>query len=57
MNLVQTKKSDLYLQLLCFIYENKPFNKENVEACRNLKKKRTTNDLKRKGRMISLKVP
>jgi Ca2+-binding EF-hand superfamily protein len=55
MNLVQTKKSDLYLQLLCFIYENKPFNKENVEACRNLKKKRTTNDLKRKGSILENK--
>lgn len=55
LNLVQTKKSDIYLQMLCFIYENKPFNKENVEACRNLKKKRTTNDLKRNGSKIENK--
>jgi len=56
LNFVQTKKSDIYLQLLCFIYENKPFNKENVEACRNLKKKRNnTVDLKRKGSQIENK--
>lgn len=37
---VKNKKSDLYLQLLCFIYDEKPFNKHNIEACRNLKKKK-----------------
>ena len=36
---VQTVKSDLYLQLLCFMYENKPFNKFNVEAYKGYKKK------------------
>lgn len=40
---VQNTKSDIYLQLLCFIYENKPFNNENVEAYRNFKKKSKTN--------------
>lgn len=39
LNHVTTVKSDLYLQLLCFIYENKPFNKENVEAYKYFKKK------------------
>lgn len=32
-------KSDIYLQLLCFIYENKPFNRENVEAYKSFKRK------------------
>lgn len=36
---VQNTKSDIYLQLLCFIYENKPFNSENVEAYKNFKKR------------------
>jgi Ca2+-binding EF-hand superfamily protein len=36
---VKNIKSDIYLQLLCFIYENKPFNKENVEAYKYFKKK------------------
>ena len=39
-NIVQNVKSDLYLQLLCFIYENKPFSKFNVEAYKNFKKKK-----------------
>ena len=36
---VTKTKSDIYLQLLCFIYENKPFTKENVEAYKTFKKK------------------
>lgn len=43
LDIVQNIKSDIYLQLLCFIYENKPFNNENVEAYRNFKKKSKTN--------------
>lgn len=35
---VTKTKSDIYLQMLCFIYENKPFSKENVEAYKNKKK-------------------
>lgn len=36
---VTKTKSDIYLQMLCFIYENKPFNKENVETYKFYKKK------------------
>ena len=36
---VKNTKSDIYLQLLCFIYENKPFTTENVEAYKYFKKK------------------
>jgi len=32
-------KSDIFLQILCYIYENKPFTKENVEAYKAFKKK------------------
>ena len=42
LDVVKNKKSDLYLQLLCFIYDEKPFNKQNIEACRNLKRKKTS---------------
>lgn len=42
---VQNTKSDIYLQLLCFIYENKPFNSENVDAYKNFKKKKTNPSL------------
>lgn len=38
---VKNAKSDIYLQLLCFIYEHKPFTKENVEAYKFFKKKGT----------------
>lgn len=39
--LVKTIKSDIYLQLLCFLYENKPFTKDNVEVYKSYKKKAT----------------
>ena len=35
---VEKVKSDIYLQLLCFLYDHKPFAIENVEACRLLPK-------------------
>lgn len=38
LDLVQNKKSDIYLQLLCFLYQNKPFSEDNVNAYRNYKK-------------------
>lgn len=41
---VQKVKSDIYLQLLCFLYENKPFSKYNVEAYKNFKKRKTTSE-------------
>ena len=31
-------KSDIFLQLLCFLYENTPFSLEAVEACKSFKK-------------------
>lgn len=27
--------SDVYLQIICYLYENKPFSVNNVEACKN----------------------
>ena len=35
---VEKVKSDIYLQILCFLYEHKPFAIENIEACRSLPK-------------------
>jgi len=35
---VEKTRSDIYLQMLCFLYEHKPFAVENVEACTQLKK-------------------
>lgn len=39
LELVKNTKSDIYLQLLCFFYENKPFTRENVEVYKSFKKK------------------
>lgn len=35
---IEKVKSDIYLQMLCFLYEHKPFAVENIEACKFLKK-------------------
>ena len=35
---IEKVKSDIYLQVLCFLYEHKPFAIENIEACRSLPK-------------------
>lgn len=41
-----TIKSDIFLQILCYIYENKPFTRENVEAYKTFKKKSTASPTK-----------
>jgi hypothetical protein len=38
---VQNQKSDIFLQLLCFLYLNKPFNEENIIIYRNFAKKKS----------------
>lgn len=35
---VEKVKSDIYLQMICYLYEHKPFAIENVEACKLLSK-------------------
>lgn len=35
---VEKVKSDIYLQMICYLYEHKPFAIENVEACKLLAK-------------------
>lgn len=35
---IEKVKSDIYLQILCFLYEHKPYVIENVEACKCLPK-------------------
>lgn len=35
---IENVKSDMYLQLLCFLYDHKPFAIENIEACKYLPK-------------------
>lgn len=37
-NAIEKVNSDLFVHLLFFLYENKPFSIENVEICKNLKK-------------------
>jgi hypothetical protein len=39
LSVTQNKKSDIYLQLLCFLYEQKPFTEDNIMAYQNYKKK------------------
>lgn len=35
---IEKVKSDIYLQMICYLYEHKPFAIENVEACKLLTK-------------------
>jgi len=35
---IESVKSDIYLQIICFLYEHKPFAIDNVEACKCLPK-------------------
>ena len=35
---VTTKKSDVYLQIICYLYQMKPFTQENVERIKDKKK-------------------
>lgn len=35
---IEYNKSDIYLQILCYLYEHKPFSVENIEICKNLPK-------------------
>jgi len=41
---VEKTKSDIYLQLLCYLYEHKPYAVENVEACKLLSKYKELNN-------------
>lgn len=34
------KSSDIYLQLICFLYEHKPFSNDNIEVCKYFPKKK-----------------
>jgi hypothetical protein len=40
--IVENKKSDVYLQLLCFFYQKKPFNEQNVNMLKVYRRKQTT---------------
>lgn len=39
--IVENKKSDVYLQLLCFFYQKKPFNEQNVNMLKVYRRKQT----------------
>lgn len=39
--IVENKKSDIYLQLLCFLYQKKPFNEQNINMLRVYRRKST----------------
>jgi len=43
MDIVENKKSDIYLQLLCFFYQKKPFNEQNINMLKVYRRK-TTNE-------------
>ena len=38
---VENRKSDVYLQILCFLYQKKPFNNQNITTLKAAKKKVT----------------
>ena len=37
-NIIEKKKSDVFLQILCFLYQKKPFTQENIKVLKNSKK-------------------
>jgi glucan-binding YG repeat protein len=39
LSVTQNKKSDIYVQLLCFIYDHRPFSEDNIKAYQNYRKK------------------
>ena len=39
MEVVEKKKSDVFLQILCFLYQKKPFTEENINVLKDSKKK------------------
>ncbi len=42
--IVENKKSDIYLQLLCFFYQTKPFNEQNIDMLRVYRRKQKSNE-------------
>ena len=38
-HIVENKKSDIYLQLLCFFYQKKPFNEQNINMLKVYRRK------------------
>ena len=40
-DIVENKKSDIYLQLLCFFYQKKPFNEQNINMLKVYRRKQT----------------
>jgi len=43
-NTVENKKSDVFLQLICFLYLNKPFDELNIQSYHNSKKLKPMSD-------------
>ncbi len=37
--IIESRQSDVYLQILCFLYQKKPFNSQNVRPLKDSKKK------------------
>ena len=35
-NIIEKKKSDVFLQILCFLYQKKPFTQENIKVLKKL---------------------
>lgn len=41
---IESKKSDIYLQIICFLYQRKPFNEENVSIFKKYRRKSAPED-------------
>jgi len=37
--IIETKKSDIYLQLICFLYQKKPFNDKNINMLKQFRRR------------------
>ncbi len=58
LKVLETKKSDIYLQLLCFLYQKKPFTDENISNCKKSSKNIPTieSPTKKSSKNISNKI-
>jgi hypothetical protein len=57
LNHTQHKKSDVYVQLLCFLYVFKPFTENNIKTYQSFKKRSDSQSSSPSGKVSEVKMP
>ena len=57
LNHTQHKKSDVYVQLLCFLYVFKPFTEDNIKTYQSFKRKGESQPSSPSGKVSEVKMP